>query len=84
MRSYLLGILMMGFGVAALFFVKFYRATRDRLFGAFAFAFALLALNQLAFAVVGARDEAVAVYALRLLAYVVILLAIIDKNRRSS
>ena len=84
MRLFLLGALMMGFATAALFFFEFYRATRDRLFIWFAVAFFLLAVNQLAFAIFGDRDEQVAVYALRFLAFVLILGAIVDKNRRES
>ncbi len=82
MRPFLLGVLMMGFATAALFFFKFYRATRDRLFIWFSIAFILLAVNQLAFAMVDNQDEHVAVYVLRFLAFLLILAAIIDKNRR--
>jgi hypothetical protein len=84
MRQFLLGALMMGFATAALFFFKFYRASRDRLFIWFAIAFLLLAVNQLAFALVGDRDEQVAVYALRFFAFLLILGAIVDKNRRAA
>ena len=84
MRMLLLGVLMMGFATAGLFFARFYGATRDRLFGLFSASFFLLAINQLAFAVVGDRDERTAVYALRFVAFAVILYAIVDKNRRSS
>jgi len=83
MRPFLLGVMMMGFATAALFFVRFYRTTRDRLFAWFAVAFFLLAVNQLAFAILGDRDEQVAVYVLRFVAFLVILGAIVDKNRRS-
>jgi hypothetical protein len=83
MRPFLLGVMMMGFATAALFFVRFYRTTRDRLFAWFAVAFFLLAVNQLAFAILGDRDEQVAAYVLRFVAFLVILGAIVDKNRRS-
>jgi len=84
MRPFLLGALMTAFATASLFFLKFYRTTRDRLFGWFAFAFALLAINQLAFAIVGDHDEQTAVYALRFVAFLLILWAIVDKNRRDA
>lgn len=84
MRLFFLGALMMGFATASLFFFKFYRATRDRLFVWFSVAFFLLAVNQLAFAMVNDRDEQVAVYVLRFLAFLMILAAIVDKNRRDS
>jgi len=84
MRPFLLGVLMTGFATAGLFFARFYRTTRDRLFALFSISFSLLAINQLAFAVLGDRDEQVAIYVLRFVAFALILGAIVDKNRRSS
>ena len=46
MIEYLSGAVTMGFVVAAIFFLRFWRRTSDRLFLSFALAFALLALNQ--------------------------------------
>ena len=79
---FMLGAIVMSCVVAALFFLRFWRKTRDRLFALFAAAFALLAVNWVALAFT-ARDEPVrvALYGVRLVAFVVILLAIIDKNR---
>lgn len=76
------GALAAGYLIAALFFLSFWRETHDRLFGFFAGAFALLALQRLAldWAMVHARDTT-ADYVLRLAAFVLILIAIIDKNR---
>ena len=78
----MLGAIVMACVVAALFFLRFWRKTRDRLFALFAAAFALLAVNWIALAFTG-RDEPfrVALYGVRLIAFVVILLAIVDKNR---
>jgi hypothetical protein len=68
--------------VIALFFFRFWRQTRDRLFGIFALAFAVFGANR---AVLSALDEdadqRVIVYLIRLLAFLLILAAIIDKNR---
>jgi hypothetical protein len=51
------------------------------LFLAFAVAFGLLALNQLVAAILGAGDERTPyTYALRVLGFVLILVAIVDKN----
>lgn len=83
--EFLSGAVTLGYVVAAMFFVHFWRRTRDRLFIAFAAAFALLALNQAAahFFYV-ANEPASLVYALRVLAFGIIIAAIVDKNRPSS
>ncbi len=76
------GVLLMGYAVAALFFLRFWKETRDRLFGIFAGAFFLLALQRFALAVVPAHgQDPVFLYSVRLLAFALILWAIIDKNR---
>lgn len=83
MIEYLSGAVTLGYLVAALFFARFWRRTRDRLFVAFAIAFLLLALNQALAQWLGAADERVGyTYLLRVLGFVLILAAIIDKNRR--
>jgi hypothetical protein len=82
-REFLLGLIVMACLVAGLFFVRFWRKTRDRLFAVFALAFWLLALNWTLLAIT-ARDEVrPSLYGIRLLAFVLILLGIIDKNRAS-
>jgi hypothetical protein len=79
--DFLSGAVTLGFLVAATFFLRFWRRTRDRLFIAFAAAFALLALNQVLAAFLGAGDELTPfTYVLRVLGFVLILLAIVDKN----
>ena len=79
---FMLGAIVMGCVVAALFFVRFWRKTGDRLFGLFAAAFGLLAVNWVALAFAGG-DETIRtlLYAVRLFAFVIILVAIVDKNR---
>ena len=76
------GAMVLGYAVAGLFFLRFWRETRDRLFAVFAAAFALLAVQR-ALLTLSADPEGdqVLLYAIRLLAYVLILLAIVDKNR---
>jgi hypothetical protein len=78
------GVLMLGFGVAALFFLKFWRRSGERLFAWFAAAFLLLSLNQLAFALIGEREERSWVYVLRILGFALIIWGVIDKNRRDA
>lgn len=76
------GALAAGYCIAALYFAKFWRQTRDRLFGFFAAAFVLLFLQRLALAL--ATDliaDTAWYYVVRLLAFALILAAIIDKNR---
>ena len=76
------GLLVMGYAVAGLFFLRFWRETRDRLFGIFAGAFWLLAVQRLLLALLqDPNDERLWLYGIRLLAFVLILFAIIDKNR---
>lgn len=81
MIEFLSGAVTMGFLVAAGFFARFWRQTGERLFLAFAAAFVLLALNQALAQWLGAADERVAyTYLLRVLGFVLILVAIVDKN----
>lgn len=83
MIEFMSGAVTMGFLVAAGFFVRFWRQTADRLFLAFAAAFVLLALNQSLAQWIGAADERVGyTYLLRVLGFVLILAAIVDKNLR--
>ena len=79
------GLLTMGYAVAALFFAKFWRRTRARLFAWFAAAFVLLALQRAALATLADPGSAAArwSYALRLLAFVLILVGIVEQNRRA-
>lgn len=66
----------------ALFFVRFWRATSDRLFGIFALAFAVLAVNRVVLAAADDATEAhTFVYLARAVAFALIALAIVDKNR---
>lgn len=77
------GMLVAGYLVAALFFLRFRRETGDRLFLAFAVAFFILAVQRLALALTaGSERSETLIYGLRLLAFVLILAAIVDKNRK--
>lgn len=86
MRTFMWGVLAMSSAVAALFFVRFWRASRERLFAFFALAFAGLAANWIGLAIIDhPTDEAQQEYAyvVRLVAFVILIIGIIDKNRRS-
>ena len=81
MIEFFAGAVTMGYLVASGFFMRFWRKTADRLFLAFAVAFVLLAANQALALWLGAADERLGyTYLLRVLGFVLILAAIIDKN----
>jgi hypothetical protein len=76
------GAIVMGYAVCGLFFLRFWRRTGDRLFLVFALAFWLLGLQRLAFAFTEPVEESrTGLYLVRLFAFLLILGAIIDKNR---
>lgn len=70
--------------VAGLVFLRFWRESRDRLFGFFAGAFLLLATNYLVLAI-NERGSEIRPYLflIRLAAFVLIIVAIVDKNRKT-
>lgn len=81
-NALLTGAIMMAALVAALFFLRFWQQTRDRFFLFFSVAFLLEALHRLLWALAPLRDaDAPEYYLIRLASYVLILLAIINKNR---
>jgi hypothetical protein len=82
MNLFISGLLVAGYLVAGLFFLRFWKQSRDRLFALFAVAFWLLAAQRAALAMVEQRSPASAwLYVLRLAAFLLILAAVIDKNR---
>ena len=83
MEEMLMGAIAMATSIAALFFLRFWRDTGDRLFAVFAAAFLLLAITRVGIAFSPAPTEGhTPWYWVRLVAFVLILLAIVDKNRR--
>lgn len=80
--DFLSGAVAFGFFVCALFFLRFWRRTRDQLFLAFALAFALLGTGQTVLALANIpTEERGSIYLIRLAAFALILLAILWKNR---
>jgi hypothetical protein len=74
----------MGFLVAGLFFLRFWRRSQDRLFLAFALAFWLLGAGQAMLALTNIPvEERSWLYLVRLAAFSLILVSIALKNRRS-
>jgi hypothetical protein len=81
-EGFLLGVIVTCSFVAAGFFARFWRASRDLLFLGFAVAFLLEGLNRLAFLFLENPNAGDAViYVVRLLSYLLILAAIANKNR---
>jgi uncharacterized membrane protein HdeD (DUF308 family) len=79
---FLWGALVLACAASGLFFLRFWRKTRDRLFLVFAVAFWILGVNWLVLALTGRDDEGRwYLYLIRLLAFVLILAGIVDKNR---
>jgi hypothetical protein len=82
-ESFLLGIIVMASLTAGMFFLKFWRTTRDPLFLAFALAFTIEGLNRTAILFLERPNEgSPGIYIVRLLAFLLILAAIVWKNRR--
>lgn len=83
MVDFLSGAISLGFGLSAVFFLKFWQRTQDRLFLAFAIAFGLLGTGQIiqVFADI-AQEEQSYIYLIRLAAFSTILVAIVIKNRK--
>ena len=86
LNPFILGMVVMACGVAGVFFLRFWRRTRDRLFAIFAAAFWLLGLNWLllAFTDPEAETQRLVLYTLRAVAFILILIAILAKNRKSA
>jgi Family of unknown function (DUF5985) len=81
--GFLLGAVAAAALVAALFFLRFWRQSGDRLFLLFAGAFALEALSRLLLATAPNPSEGQPLYyTLRLVAYGALLVGIVDKNVR--
>ena len=70
--------------VSGVVFLRYWRETRDALFAFFAAAFWLLGLSWSLLAILHpTRESSPYVYGLRLVAFALIILATVDKNRKS-
>lgn len=80
----------MGLVVCATFFLKYWRVTHDRLFLYFSLAFWLLALQRILLVSLNLSlsvnshvgEKEIVFYTIRCVAFLIILLAIIDRTRR--
>ncbi len=78
----MLGAIAMASLVAGMFFLRFWQQSRDRFFVLFASSFFLEAANRAALAVSPHPSDGTPIfYGIRFIAFVLILVAIADKNR---
>jgi hypothetical protein len=81
LEGFLLGVIVTASLVSAAFFWKFWRQTRDTFFLAFAAAFLIESINRLSFLFIAAPNEgSPAIYVVRLIAFLLIVAAIVRKN----
>lgn len=82
MNEMLLGGIATASIIAGLFFLRFWKSTRDRFFLYFAMSFGIEGFNRILMRLTGGlREDVPTYYLIRLLAYGLILLAILEKNR---
>lgn len=82
MNEIMLGAIALGSIAVSLFFFRFWRSTKDRFFLLFALSFLIEGVNRVVlYESVGLSEDAPIYYVIRLIAYGLILAAIIDKNR---
>lgn len=81
-EGFLLGAIVISSFVAGAFFLKFWQQTRDLLFLGFSAAFIIEGANRIAFLFVEQPDGGNPfIYSVRLFSYLLILAAIVHKNR---
>jgi hypothetical protein len=82
MVTFLNGVAACAAAVAGLMFLRFWHDTGDRLFLWFALAFSMFAINYAALGIAQPAEEARHwFYVIRLIGFVLILVAVVDKNR---
>ncbi len=90
---FLSGICMITFAASGVFFLKYYKASGDRFFRLFSFACWFLAVERIALLFVTSQFTSVPtpeskseswVFIFRMIAFLLIMFAIYDKNKRSS
>jgi hypothetical protein len=80
--TFLSGSIMMGFFACGLFFLRFWKTTKDSLFLWFALGFWMLSAERWVLVLVEPDNEfRPYVYGFRLVAFVMIILGIVEKNR---
>jgi hypothetical protein len=83
LNQFLAGAATISLLVIAMFFLRFWRRTHDRLFLFFAGAFLILMVERIIRAGMPIETEwAPYVYMVRLAAFILIIIGVVDKNRR--
>jgi hypothetical protein len=83
--TFLLGVIATASLAAGLFFLRFWRDTRDSLFLAFALAFFIEGLNRATVIFIDHPNEGTPrIYIVRCVAFLIILAGIVNKNRRTN
>ena len=82
MTLFLSGAVWMGFWVASLFFARFWRTSRERLFLLFASAFFLFGVERIVLVCVDPRAESRPyIFLIRLLGFLILIWGVVDKSR---
>ena len=80
MKEMLSGMAAMGYLVAGLFFLRFWKRTRDQLFLYFAISFWILGATRIGLVLTFERYEGTVFYVFRFIAFSLIIWAIVNKN----
>jgi hypothetical protein len=84
-NAMLAGAIAMASIIISLFFLRFWSSTRDRFFLYFSLSFLLEAINRIFLGITAlANEDTPTYYIIRLIAYLLIIIAIVDKNRQQS
>jgi len=85
MNEMMVGAIAMACFVVGLFFLRFWKKTRDRFFLFFSVSFFVEGVNRIVFGLSNQQDEhEPLIYLVRFLSFGLILFAIVDKNRRKT
>lgn len=85
MTAFVLGASASACLAIAVFFLRFWKDTGDRLFAAFAGAFFVFGVNRLILTLTDENEDGrVYAYVLRFLAFMLVVWGIVDKNRSSA
>ena len=80
MTDFFSGVLTLGYAMVGLFFLRFWKRSADALFAYLAVAFWILAGQRLALSVMREFEHDIVFYIARLIAFLLILFAILNKN----
>ena len=82
-NAMLVGAFVMASIIVILFFLRFWKSTHDRFFLYFATSFLLEALSRVIIGTTNIQNENPLIYLIRLVAYILIIIAIYEKNKNS-